>query len=191
MKFFYAILLLLLFGCAPTPYMVVDQETHEITPVTSAFIPQTQTGAIKRSLEQSMGDIPGVRLIALGDSVSVMMSSDAMFAVGSSSMADDVTSDLLPFVKVAMHDENTQVQVEVFTDSSGRASQNERLSEDRAKAIAGYFMEQGIEPSRIAIKGYGDAYPLAPNDTLENKALNRRIMLTLTVSTPAVSPDLL
>jgi outer membrane protein OmpA-like peptidoglycan-associated protein len=49
------------------------------------------------------------------------------------------------------------------------------LSKDRAKAVADYLVEKGIDQSRLDSKGMGSLYPLAPNTTENNKIKNRRV----------------
>ncbi|MEP5215408.1 OmpA family protein [Sulfitobacter pontiacus] len=63
------------------------------------------------------------------------------------------------------------------TDSNGGAVSNKRLSQRRADRVASYLFEQGVPEHRIAAIGYGEAFPLLPNTTDENRAQNRRITL--------------
>lgn len=69
--------------------------------------------------------------------------------------------------------------VEGHTDNSGRATLNQRLSEKRAAQIRLLLMANGIEPNKIDSVGFGSSQPLMPNDTLEHRALNRRISIRL------------
>lgn len=61
------------------------------------------------------------------------------------------------------------------TDNKGSESYNLKLSENRAKAVKNYLVAQGVDPSRIESKGFGSTQPIAPNDTEENRAINRRV----------------
>jgi flagellar motor protein MotB len=56
---------------------------------------------------------------------------------------------------------------------------NKALSLQRAEAIARLLEEEGIDPSRLAIAGYGDTRPLAPNTSEEGRAENRRVEIKL------------
>jgi len=73
--------------------------------------------------------------------------------------------------------ENPQLKLEIggHTDSTGDASKNLALSQDRAEAVKKLLLSQGIDASRLTAKGYGDTKPLASNDTPEGKAQNRRV----------------
>ncbi|MBS3808305.1 MAG: OmpA family protein [Bacteroidales bacterium] len=65
--------------------------------------------------------------------------------------------------------------VEGHTDSDGETDFNQRLSEQRAETVRGKLVEMGIDPARLATKGFGETIPVAPNDTPEGKATNRRV----------------
>jgi outer membrane protein OmpA-like peptidoglycan-associated protein len=61
------------------------------------------------------------------------------------------------------------------TDNTGTETYNDALSLRRAKAVESYLTEHGIPPKRLIIKGYGENAPIAPNDTAEGRAKNRRV----------------
>jgi outer membrane protein OmpA-like peptidoglycan-associated protein len=80
------------------------------------------------------------------------------------------------------------VLVEGFTDSTGSAAHNQELSERRASAVASALTEMGVGRERVAMRGYGEAYPVAPNDTAGNKQLNRRVEIVLSNEGVAIPP---
>jgi len=64
-------------------------------------------------------------------------------------------------------------------DIIGSEEYNNALSLKRAKATMNYLIEKnGISPKRFILKAYGKSKPVAPNDTKEGRALNRRTLLT-------------
>ncbi len=73
-------------------------------------------------------------------------------------------------------EENPKIKVQLsgHTDNTGTPEYNRVLSENRAKAVVKFLIENGIESGRLTAKGYGETQPVAKNDTEENKALNRR-----------------
>ncbi|TET21533.1 MAG: hypothetical protein E3J71_09235 [Candidatus Stahlbacteria bacterium] len=78
--------------------------------------------------------------------------------------------------------ENPTIRVEIggHTDSRGSASYNQRLSQERAEAVRLYLIQNhSIESNRLLAKGYGESQPVAPNDTEENMAKNRRVEFTI------------
>lgn len=73
--------------------------------------------------------------------------------------------------------QNPQLAIEVcgHTDSVGDDEYNQNLSEKRAKAVAEYLNNNGVEPSRTRFKGCGSAQPVADNNTPQGRQMNRRV----------------
>ena len=65
------------------------------------------------------------------------------------------------------------------TDSRSTDEYNVTLSGNRARSVMEYILSKGIAPSRIISQGYGETRPVAPNDTDENRQLNRRVEFTI------------
>lgn len=74
-------------------------------------------------------------------------------------------------------EQNPEVDVDVigYTDSTGAAAYNQKLSEKRAKVAADYLESEGVENSRINVEGRGEENPIADNKTAEGREKNRRI----------------
>lgn len=72
--------------------------------------------------------------------------------------------------------DNPQMQIEIggYTDKTGKPAYNLKLSENRAKSVADYLVQNGIAATRLVSKGYGETQPMATNDTEEGRAQNRR-----------------
>ncbi len=68
-----------------------------------------------------------------------------------------------------------KIQISAHTDSDASPSYNQKLSEKRAQSVVDYLTKLGIEKDKLVSKGFGETKPIAPNDTPENKQLNRRI----------------
>lgn len=71
---------------------------------------------------------------------------------------------------------NPELKVELagHTDNVGSEKYNQKLSADRAEVVRQALINKGVAPERLTSKGYGSTRPLAPNDTDEHRALNRR-----------------
>lgn len=67
-----------------------------------------------------------------------------------------------------------------YTDSRGSEKYNQKLSEQRAKAVMDALIERGVDPQRLTYEGKGEADPVASNDTAQGRAQNRRIEAELT-----------
>jgi outer membrane protein OmpA-like peptidoglycan-associated protein len=72
------------------------------------------------------------------------------------------------------------LSIEGYTDSTGSAELNMRLSTDRARAVYEFLMAQGISNARMKYQGFGPENPVAPNDSEANRARNRRVEVVLT-----------
>jgi outer membrane protein OmpA-like peptidoglycan-associated protein len=72
------------------------------------------------------------------------------------------------------------IEVQGHTDNRGGTTYNQRLSEQRAASVRQYLVAHGVESVRLASHGYGFERPLVPNDSDQNRALNRRVQFVRT-----------
>ena len=72
------------------------------------------------------------------------------------------------------------LQLKDILISTGSASGNLKLSEKRANAVKDYFVNNGIDASRLTAKGYGEADPIDTNKTRAGRANNRRVEVKVT-----------
>jgi len=86
-----------------------------------------------------------------------------------------VLEEVVPVLKA---NPSLNLRIEGHTDSRGSAEYNQRLSENRAKAVKNYLVKRGIKAGRLTTKGYSFTMPIAPNDTPDGMAKNRRVELT-------------
>jgi outer membrane protein OmpA-like peptidoglycan-associated protein len=80
------------------------------------------------------------------------------------------------------------VSIEGFTDSTGGKDHNQQLSERRASAVRSALQVAGIARERILVQGYGEAYPVASNDTAADRQLNRRVEIVLSDENGRIAP---
>lgn len=118
----------------------------------------------------------------LKDQLKVTVASEILFPSGSAELAP-AGADVLRKVAAAANQSQDEVRVEGHTDSDPIASvlaqyypTNWELSTARAAAAVRTLQATGMVPAeRLAAVGYGDSHPVAPNDTVEGKAKNRRV----------------
>lgn len=72
------------------------------------------------------------------------------------------------------------VRIDGHTDWTGTEAYNQSLSERRAGAVKRYLVQQGIDTSRLTTRGFGESQPIAPNETREGRARNRRVEINPT-----------
>jgi OmpA-OmpF porin, OOP family len=97
------------------------------------------------------------------------------FRTASATLAKDSTDTLDRLVTAVKACPWAKLRIEGHTDADGDPAENKLLSENRAKAVTDYLTKAGIETARLTPVGLGQTKPVAPNDTGENKAKNRRI----------------
>lgn len=76
---------------------------------------------------------------------------------------------------VLIAQENKRWEGEPYLIGIGSDSYNLDLSRRRAEAVRDFLIDRGVGPARITARGYGEAYPVAPNDTATGCQQNRRV----------------
>lgn len=114
-----------------------------------------------------------------GDNITLNMPGNVTFAFNSANLAPEFYPVLNDVAGVLREFDQTVVEVAGHTDNIGSEEVNQRLSEQRAGAVAQYLAAQGVDPQRLITVGGGKRYPIASNDTAEGRAANRRVEITL------------
>ena len=129
----------------------------------------------KREMEQATAGT-GVEVERTADNrLKLDIPSDISFASGSAAIKPDFRPILDRFASSLNTNPVTEVTIVGHTDSSGSDAINEPLSLNRAASTRAYLVRQGVSANRISIDGRGSREPIAPNDTAENRAKNRRV----------------
>ncbi|MBN1951747.1 MAG: OmpA family protein [Bacteroidales bacterium] len=97
------------------------------------------------------------------------------FEFGKSTLKPESYASLDNVVKLLESNETLRIEISGHTDNVGSLKSNTKLSSDRAKSVVDYLIGKGIVPSRLEYKGYAFTQPIAPNDTEEGRAQNRRV----------------
>ncbi|MFT3741500.1 MAG: OmpA family protein [Gammaproteobacteria bacterium] len=121
----------------------------------------------------------GVSVTKVGDQVRLNMPSDITFALNSADIKSQFYPVLNSVALVLKKYHNKAIEVAGYTDSTGNANYNQKLSHQRARSVAGYLSSQGVAGNRFAVVGYGESNPVASNDTAQGRAQNRRVEIIL------------
>jgi flagellar motor protein MotB len=108
---------------------------------------------------------------SLGESIEL----NVLFDVDKYNIKKEYEPELKSFIDFLKKYPNVQVEIAGHTDSDADEKHNQKLSQNRAEEIKKYMVSKGIDAKRISTVGYGESVPKYPNDSPENKALNRRI----------------
>ena len=103
-----------------------------------------------------------------------------LFATGSATL-DPASHEQLSNVAAIMKAfPKVKIKLGGYTDNTGDAAANLKLSDDRAKNVMAELVKLGVDPSRMDAQGYGDQYAVGDNNTEDGRAMNRRIALRVT-----------
>jgi len=105
---------------------------------------------------------------------------DILFTTNSYEINDTIKAVLNEFSEYLKENPKLHVALHGHTDNIGSEQDNLVLSENRAKTVYQYLISTGIDKSRLSYKGFGAANPIAPNDTEERRAKNRRTVFVVT-----------
>lgn len=133
-----------------------------------------QETALRNRLQGS-----GVQVRREGNNLYLIMPGNITFATGRAEIRSDFY-DVLNSVGLVLKEFNqTAIRVTGHTDSTGSASLNQTLSEQRAGSVSSYLISQGVANNRVQSYGEGPRYPIASNDTDSGRQANRRVELEL------------
>lgn len=96
------------------------------------------------------------------------------FDINKYSLKEESFPELKNIVRLLKENPGLKISINGHTDNTGKAADNIKLSNDRAKAVVNYLVKQGINPSGLTAKGFGSTEPLADNSTESGRAKNRR-----------------
>jgi outer membrane protein OmpA-like peptidoglycan-associated protein len=115
--------------------------------------------------------------------------SDVLFDTASYTLKPGAREKLAKISGILLAYPSLKVQVEGHTDSVGGDDFNQRLSEQRAGGVRGYFIDQGVASGSITSQGFGKTQPVASNDTPEGRQQNRRVELVVSGAAIGGSAD--
>ena len=97
------------------------------------------------------------------------------FESGSAALTPDSYRVMDEVVRSLMSYPEVRVEIQGYTDSVGKASNNLSLSQRRADSVRQYLVNAGIDPVRLSSRGFGEEAPISSNSTPSGRAQNRRI----------------
>lgn len=98
-----------------------------------------------------------------------------LFKRGKAIFLPESYPELERLAKLMKDNPSMEIELAGHTDNVGNKRLNQKLSEERVKAVEAYLVKQGIDEKRISGRGYGGSKPIAPNTSEETRRLNRRV----------------
>jgi outer membrane protein OmpA-like peptidoglycan-associated protein len=115
-------------------------------------------------------DIP-LQPLAVGE---VVVLKNIFFDFDKTDLKPESEVELQKLIEMLRKNVKMKIEISGHTDNKGTADYNQKLSENRSKAVYIYLIEKGIDKTRLSYKGYGLSKPIDTNDTEEGRANNRR-----------------
>lgn len=145
------------------------------------------TGAVignqmDKQAEEMKKKVPEAKVERVGEGIVVEMSNNILFGFDSYELSAEAKKNLNKMVVVFKEYEDTDIEIQGHTDSSGSEAYNQSLSEKRASAVANYVIGRGIPGSRLKVVGYGESTPKYSNDSETGRAQNRRVEFLITAN---------
>ncbi len=126
-----------------------------------------------RQIDQA---IPGADVERVGEGIKLVLNENAVrFDTNKSTLTATAKANLDKLVAVFNEYPDTDITIFGYTDSTGPADYNLKLSGERANSVKSYLVAKGLASSRFNIQGMGIADPIADNGTVDGRAQNRRV----------------
>ncbi len=110
---------------------------------------------------------------------SLVLSGDTNFEFNKSKLLPNAYADLDKLVGTMRKHPEYSWEIGGYTDGIGSVNYNLKLSKQRAQSVVDYLVSKGIESNSLKVVGYGKANPIATNETVEGRSMNRRVEIKL------------
>jgi outer membrane protein OmpA-like peptidoglycan-associated protein len=114
--------------------------------------------------------------LKVGESITLK---NVFFQTGKYTLLDISIVELDKVVEMMQQHPTMRIELGGHTDNVGSEAMNQKLSEQRAKAVYDYLVQHGVAAERLSYKGYGPSQPVADNSTPEGRRQNRRTVFTI------------
>ena len=127
--------------------------------------------------------VPGAEVERLGEGIKLTLKENAVrFDTNKSSLTSTAKANLDKLIPVFKEYADTDIVIYGYTDNTGKAEYNLKLSGERASSVRSYLVSKGIASSRFSTEGMGIADPISTNETVEGRSENRRVEFAITAN---------
>jgi outer membrane protein OmpA-like peptidoglycan-associated protein len=159
-----------------------EESAKAATAAIAATAAQAQAQEAERAkaeTEQFIRELSDLGAKQTDRGVVLTLGGDVSFALGKASLSPAAARSVDKLAAFMKNYPKRSMLIEGYTDASGSEKSNLALSQKRADEVKQQLVAKGIEPARIAAKGYGKQYPVAGNDTAKGREQNRRVEVLL------------
>jgi len=132
-----------------------------------------------KQAEEIKRDLEGARVERVGEGIKITFNSGLLFDVDKSELREQSKQNLGNLGTILNKYEDTNILIEGHTDSTGTEEYNMPLSKQRSESVASYLTQIQVKSTRFTVVGYGEMQPVASNDTLDGRQLNRRVEIAI------------
>jgi len=132
-----------------------------------------------KQAEEIENEVEGVTVERVGEGIALKFDSGLLFEFDSSTLQPNAKTNIYKLADILKKYPDSNILIAGHTDSDGTEEYNQSLSERRAQAVSDYTKLQGVDPSRLSIIGLGENEPIATNESVEGKQLNRRVEIAI------------
>jgi outer membrane protein OmpA-like peptidoglycan-associated protein len=132
-----------------------------------------------KQAEEMQRDLEGARIERVGEGIKITFQSGILFDVNKSNLQPAGMDNLQKLATILNKYPDTEILIEGHTDSDGPEEYNMDLSIKRANSVSTYLAGQQVLPTRFHTMGYGETQPVASNESVEGKQLNRRVEIAV------------
>jgi outer membrane protein OmpA-like peptidoglycan-associated protein len=132
-----------------------------------------------KQAEEMERDIENAKIERIGEGIKITFDSGILFETNSSTLQSQAKTNIANLAVILNKYPDTNILVTGHTDFDGTDEYNQSLSERRAESVSDYTMGQGVTSSRFSVIGLGETEPIATNETVEGKQLNRRVEIAI------------
>lgn len=162
--------------CLPVTVAHADPTEQPVDPSTAQNFPVLSIDGEARTLTFPVANLDGSMV---EDGRTITLKADVFFAYNKATLNATAGSALQQAAAKLEELGATKVKVAGHTDSKGSASYNRGLSQRRAEAVRKALLER-MPQLNVTAQGYGESKPVATNKTGKGRALNRRVVITVT-----------
>ncbi len=124
-------------------------------------------------------DIAGAKIERVGEGIKITFDSGLLFEVNQSALSPASKTNLTNLAEILNKYEDTDIVLEGHTDASGSDSYNLDLSNKRAASVSSFLTNKNVLVKRFTVQGYGEAQPIASNETVDGRQQNRRVEVAI------------
>jgi len=132
-----------------------------------------------KQAEEMREDIAGAKIERVGEGIKITFDSGLLFAVNKAELSAASKANLESLAEILNKYEDTNILLEGHTDATGSDEYNLELSKKRAQSVYDFLASKNVKDGRFTVQGYGEAQPIASNETVEGRQQNRRVEVAI------------